>query len=322
MAQYFTTNTLIDSIKRRTSVPENQSTFTTQDFIDFANEELSLNIVPSLLSLHEDYLLFFEEIDLEEARSEYPIPTRAVGNKLRDVQYIDSNNNQFEMTRISVGDIPDYQGAFTQNHAYTFYVQNNQVVLLPPIRGSASGKLRFYYYIRPSEIVTEEKVGIITSINTTTGVIGLDSVPDAFAVSDPDNGPFYDLYMHRSPHRPMKISLSATSVDSAGKTITFSASDLPTDLVIGDHVSIEMECKIPQIPSDLHVLLAQYVAERVLESIGDTQGLQNAKVKSREMEAMAGNIIDSRVEEAPQKLVNRNGLLRYGLHSKRYRRRN
>ena len=266
MALTLTTNKLIESIKRRASIPENQSTFTEADFLAFANEEMGLNMVPSILSLHENHFLFREEQDLVDQQSEYRIPVRAVGNKLNELQYLDANGNHFEMTRISVGDIPDYQGAYTQNHAYTFYIEYNRVHLLPPIQGAATGKLLFFYFIRPNELVSESRVGIITDINRTTGEISVNNLPTNFSTNIE-----YDMYMAESPHRHLAIDKTATAVNSSTKTLTFATADIPERLQVGDHIAQKCECSIPQIPSDLHVLLAQYVAERILEAQGDTQ---------------------------------------------------
>lgn len=316
MAQVLTTNLLIDSIKRRGSIPANQSTYTNADILAFANEEMGLNLVPSILSLHEEHFLYSEDQALVANDSEYRIPTRAIGNKLKELQYLDSNGNIYEMTRISVGDLPDYQGAYTQNHAYAYFVKYNRIHLIPSVQSSVSGSLRFYYFIRPNELVSEDRVAIITDINRTTGVITCSSIPDHFSTSIE-----YDMYMAESPHRHLTIEVSATAVNATTNTMDFALADIPDELEVGDHIAQKCECIIPQIPSDLHVLLAQYVAERILEAQGDTQGLQNAKIKTREMEFKAGNIIDNRVDEAPQKLVNRNGILRFGLFNKRYRRR-
>lgn len=316
MAQYYTTDSLIRSVKRRIGAPENQATFKEEDFLAFINEELSLNLVPMIMSLHEDYLLFFEDVPLASGQSEYTIPPRAVGNKLRDVQYVDTNGNVYEMTRVRVGDLPDFQGAYEVNNAYAFYIQNNKVVLTPPVQPSSSGSLRMYYYLRPAEMVPENEVGIITGINTLTGEIAIDRVPSDFNVALK-----YDFYKYESPHRPLDIDLTATGINTTTRVVTFNPSDIPSDLKIGDHLSIAGQSIIPQVPSDLHVVLAQYVAERILEAQGDSEGLRNAKVKSKELEAMAGNIIDNRVEDAPIKLVNRNSVLRHALGNKRYLRR-
>ena len=317
MAIVLTTNKLIESVKRRASIPENQSTFDEEDFLAFANEELGLSLIPAIMRLHEDYFLYRETQVLEDNEDTYPIPERAIGNKLRELQYIDQNNNHFEMTRISVGDIPDYQGLFTQNHAYTYFVENNNIKLLPQTQGNTSGSLLFFYYIRPNELVSESRVGIITNINRTTGEITLDKAPVNFSLNIK-----YDMYKSESPHSHLNIDLTATAYNSTTQTITFATTDIPDELVVGDHISQKCESIIPQIPADLHVLLAQYIAERILESQGDTEGLRNAIAKTAKMEERAGTIIDNRIDDAPIKLVNRNGLLRFGLHSKRYRRRN
>lgn len=316
MAKVFTTNALIDSIKRRISMPSNQSTFTDTDILAFANEEIALSLVPSILSLHEGHFLFEGRDPLVANKSEYRIPPRSIGNKLNELQYADTGDNRFEMTRISVGDIPHYQGTFVEDRAYNYYVQYNRVHLIPSIGGSVSGDLLFYYFISPNEMVAESRAAIITAIDTVTGIITVDKIPSHFTTDIE-----YDLYMAESPHRHLAINKSIVSFDTSAKTITFTAADLPSELAVGDHITKAEECIIPQVPADLHVLLAQYTAERLLEAQGDTQGLQNAKVKTREMENRAGNIIDNRVDEAPQKLVNRNGSLRFGLYRRRFRRR-
>src|SRR5574338_162758 len=252
MAQSFTTDTLIESIKRRISVPINQNTYTDADILAFANEEMSLNIVPAIISLYEGHFLRSDPVDLEDNVSAYTIPIRAVGNKLNDVQYVDSNDNKHLMTRIAISDVPHYQGAYTQNHAYTYYIESNKVNLLPPITGSVSGQLLFIYYIRPNELVAEDRISTITAINTVTGEITVDNVPDHFTTNIT-----YDMYMANSPHKHLSINLSASAVNSTTNVITFDPDDLSDDLAVGDHISMASECMIPQIPSDLHVLLAQ-----------------------------------------------------------------
>ena len=91
------------------------------------------------------------------------------------------------------------------------------------------------------------------------------------------------------------------------------------ELSIGDHIAISTESAIPQIPDDLHPVLAHRVAARILEALGDTEGLQNANTKLAELEQQTTTLIDNRVEDSPKKVVNRHSNLRAGLNS-RYRR--
>jgi hypothetical protein len=85
---------------------------------------------------------------------------------------------------------------------------------------------------------------------------------------------------------------------------------IPDELSIGDYVAEAGQCIIPSIPTELHSMLAQRVACRCLEALGDMQGLQMANQKLSEMELKTGSLIDNRVEGAPLKVVNRHGFLR------------
>lgn len=316
MAQFFTSNTLISSVKRRSMMPTNQSTFSDEDFLAFANEEISLGLLPSIMRLHEDYYLYTEDIALEAGKSNYPISHRAIGNKLRDVSYKDTNGNLYEMTRIGIQDISDYNGSYSVNAVNAFYIKNNEIVLQPEIIGSVSGSLFTSYYLRPNELVTEDKAAVITNIDRNTGVISVANVPDEFSTSIT-----YDFIQAKSPFISLGIEVSIVSVNSTLKEVTFSIADIPERLAVGDYVNKSGETIVPQIPADLHVVLAHRVAARCLEALGDFEGLQSANQKLAEMEDKTTNLIDNRVEEAPKKVVNRNGLLRSGLYRRRLKNR-
>ena len=316
MSDALTSDLLVESIKRRASVPESQSTFTKNDFLEFANEEMRLGIVPSIMSLHEDYLLYEIDVPLENGKDEYTIPSRAVGNKLRDVQHKRSDGSYSEMVRGSIGDRFDEYGSSSVNNLRKYYIKNNKVVLEQGSGSSLDGSITMVFYIKPSRLVQEDRVGVITGINTTTGQIVLSEIPDNFNTSVK-----YDFYKAESPHSILSIDLSATNLNTTTNTITFSPGNVPSDLAIGDHVALSGECMIPQVPNELQVMLAQMVACRVLESQGDAQGLQLALTKLQQMEVAAGMIIDNRVDDSPQKIVNRHGLVRTSTFTKRFNRR-
>ena len=81
---------------------------------------------------------------------------------------------------------------------------------------------------------------------------------------------------------------------------------------MNDIIALATQTNIPQIPSDLHVLLAQRVSARILESIGDTEGLGNANAKIKELEDKTDILIGNRVDDAPKIIKNRHSLLRSG----------
>jgi len=307
MSRYLTSNSLIESAKLRALLPETQVTFREEDFLRFANEEMDTAVMPYVMSFHEDYFLFTEDVLLEDNVNKYEIPYRAAGNKLREVSYLDNAKNIYEMTRISVEDLSYYQynTGGSNSPIRAFSVQNNDIVLQPEQNFIGSGYLRMYYYLRPNQLVSEDRVLVITDINRTTGQISVDKQPSLYNI-----GTLVDFVQVKSPHRCLDIDLSITNVDTINNVVSVDPADIPRKLKVGDHVCLAEECIIPQIPTDIHSLLSQRIACRCLEALGDQQGLTAANTKLAEMELKLGSLVDSRVEGAPLKVVNRHSLLR------------
>lgn len=303
--KYLTTDTLIASVKRRASIPANQQTFQEEDFLAFANEELDIGIVPHVLSFHEEYFVYTELVPLESNVSRYQIPARAVGNRLRELAYQDQSGNVFEMSRVTVEDYPSYQNNVVQSSFTLFYVEGTDIVLVPETGGSPVGYLRFSYYLRPNELVPQNQVAMITNISRQTGEISVNSIPEDMDVAD-----VLDLVQTGSPHKTLALDITATAFNTSTNTITFDPTDIPASLVVGDHIALAQQTIVPQVPSDLHSMLAQRIAARCLESLGDNQGLEAANAKLGEMEQKTGSLIDNRVEGAPLKIVNKHSILK------------
>jgi hypothetical protein len=300
-----TTSKLIASIKRRAMIPTGQDTFTVQDLIDFANEEMMIGIVPTLLRLKEDYLTFDEITPILPNQSKYTIPERALGNKLREVSYMISDGNEYEMAQLAVDDRYTFLVNSIENTNWRrFYMEGSDVVLFPQVGNNPQGSLRFFYHIRPNVLVTDAEVATITNIDRTTGIITLSNAPTNFGVAQK-----YDFIRARSPHNVISIDAISTAYSSGTKSITFAVANIPTSLVVGDYIGLAGESAIPNIPTELHSILAQRVAQRVLEALGDTAGLQNASAKLQEMESQMLIMLSERVDGAVRKVVQRNNLL-------------
>lgn len=302
---YLTSDSLIASIKRRALIPSNQKTFQDADFLALANEEIDLGLVPSILQYHEEYFTFETEVALVADQAAYSIPYRAIGGKFRDVAYKDSSGNLSGMTRIQPEDRVYHQSnSGSNNTPVTFYLRGNEVVLTPTPGTGTTGSLVFLYFLRPNDLVAEDRVAVISEIDTTNGVITVESIP-----SNLEAGSSIDFIQVKSGHKTYAIDVTIDSVDSNALTFTFDPDDLPSGLSVGDHIAASGECIVPQIPSDLHSVLAQRVAARCLEALGDSQGLTNANTKLQEMETKTGSLIDNRSEGEPQKINNRNSPL-------------
>lgn len=307
---YYTSTDLVQSIKRRVLVPENQSTFSEQDFLDIATEEMNIGLVPLVLQMNEDYYLYNVDIPLVQGQTKYQIPYRAIGNKLRDVSFVDTNGNVNEMTRIGIGDLYAWNFGNSQSLGM-FYIANNEICLAPDNINTnyPSGTyLRATIYLRPNSLVPNDEVGVITNIDRNTGIITMSAFPEDFDITKE-----LDFIQHRSPHKIYSYDNTAVAMDSTLKTITFDVDDIPAELSINDRIALATETDIPQLPSDLHVVLAHRTAIKLLEALGDTQSVETATAKLNEMQSNATVLISNRVDDAPRKAVNYNSTLRNGL---------
>lgn len=299
-----TSDDIIDSVKRRASIPESQVTFVDADFLDIANEEMTIGLVPSILMVHEEYLVYSEDVALVANKTSYPIPYRAIGNRLRDIVYVDSSDNEYPMVRVNPEDALDNTQYPSNSGVRRFKIQGGNIILLNTQSSSLTGSLRFRYYLRPNSLVEMSRGAEIQSIDTDAGVITFtDDCPAHFTTSI-----LFDFNRTKADHRIISFDITATAV--ATNSITVDPDDLPDDLEVGDYVCKAGETVIPNIPTDLHVVLAHRVATRCLESFGDTEGLQNANAKLQEMEQKTSIVIDNRSESTPQKVINRNSLIK------------
>lgn len=392
---YYTSTDLIEAVKRKASIPISQNTFSEDDILKFANEEMFLAQVPSILEYHEEYLVYEQEVPLIANVSKYPIPNRAIGMKLRDVFYrdrvstgeidLDNTFNLTEMSKIN----PDDRAAFqmntgTGNTPYHYYLQNNALVVHPRVGSIPTGSLLFTYFLRPNSLVLNERaaisqsfsktltltanltagdeivIGDLTLIADTDFVIDVNSALTATnivtainadatysATNNSDiitvtydlrstefsttslvitiqstitvncdqvpanilNGSLVDILQTEGGHSMLRFDVKLGSNVISTTSITFNEADIPTTFIVGDYICSQYECIIPQVPSDLHNLLAERTCARVLESMGDSEGLKNVNMKIQEQEARQTNVLDNRVDGSPQKIVNRRGLL-------------
>lgn len=499
---YLTSQDLLDSIKRRISFPQNQATFTDNDILAMANEEMMISQVPSVLEYHEEYFVYRVDVPLLYNVSRYTIPDRAIGMRLLDVAFCDNSNNLYEMTRVDSGDKAYFQYSGSQNQTLDkFYIENNEIVLASPVTGSPTGSLAFFIFLRPNQLVVNNRaatvqsfskdilfnnvnlasgdtvfitlksnsqapaqttltavtttvstatIGPITTISsslphgidigqmftvyvsentgstpsingtwlaTSTGansftipvatsvvtftgniaigkqfsigstsnitaqnfsstvnatftnvsssnlklntsrltysditltasvvtavpngifkddtilLINFDQLPTTW--QDPDTGIISALY---SPNALVDVlqtkpghktyNYDVTLVNIQGSTGVFNFSDFQKlqsigqnvgpaviPVIVGDYICLQNEAIIPQIPPDMHSMLAERTSQRILIALGDAQGAQISAQKIQQMETQQGVLIDNRVDNAPRKVFNRHSILRYG----------
>lgn len=307
MSRILTGNKLIESVRNRAMIPNDTSVYTDQNILDIANEEIDVQLLDKLLTLHEEHLTVHVDLPRNE-NGVYNIPYRSVGNKLRDVVMV-SGGTQYEMSQVSIGEVPDYTyDNSTYNSAMDkFYIESNQVKFLHPSRSYEF--VRIYFYIRPSVLTKTEKSAVITQIVTdeTETSITFTSIPNAFATLTE-----IDIVGYRSPNKIKGWDVPVQEVNTALKFIKINNSDIQDilgEISVGDYVCQAEESPVPNLPTEMHPLLAQLTAVHILEALGDSEGLANAQRRLDNMTKSVMELVDDRVELAPKKIKPRNGVL-------------
>lgn len=168
---YYTSDDLIESIKNRVAIPVDQITYSDTDILRFANEEMFISQIPSIIQYHEEYFVEYQIVPIKANKDAYDIPTRAIGMRLRDVFYSDNQidpgkefGNLVEMTRIDLDDLPYWQSSSVNDHSIAkFMLKGNKVVLIPGAGPNPTGYLVFSYFMRPNQLVPNDRAAIIES---------------------------------------------------------------------------------------------------------------------------------------------------------------
>jgi hypothetical protein len=280
----YTTSDLLASVKTKAMIPLNQDTFTENDIFSLATEELQSYIMPLVMSVREEYYLFEEDIDIVSGVSGYRIPSRAIGSRLRDVVLLSSGNSTSSLPRLTP---EETVGTKPTTPAFSL---RSETIILHPKPTNSSDKLRLSYFIRPSKLVNTLRVASILSIDTTAKTVTVSNVPSNMTVSSK-----IDLIPGKGGCIPLAIDQDISSI--VNNVITLNS--IPGDLVAGDDIVLAEESSRISAPIEFRTLLEQAVVIKILEALGDTEGLRNALTKLSQQEKHMLTLISPRVEGEP-----------------------
>lgn len=274
--------------------------------LKLAHEEFGSYLMPKLLKVRESYFQWDEDTALN-ATGEYPIPSRAVGGKLDNIALIDASptpTSRLDVDLITEDELSDYGS--TPAGKPGIYFKRNSIFLVPPTY-SGWNYIRQSFFLRPGYFVETTACAQVTAINTLTKVVTFTTVPSTWAITQ-----LFDFIQDKPHFDTLGIdkAISAITTGAAG-TMTFSVA-LPSRLAVGDWVCLANETCVVQAPVEFHGMLAQRVANKAMQSLGDTEGVKTGMVDLESLEKGAIGLITPRAEKESKKLVNRTGLLRRG----------
>lgn len=295
----YNTESLIAAVKRKTQLPANsQPTFSDQDIIDFANEELSSGVVPQLLSVRENYFAMTKQVDLTLGKSQYEIPSRAIGQQIIDVWFYGTDGTRRVLTMIDYSQAPIY---FYQNNLngnpQAFSIIGNNIEVYPT-PSTSSGYLVITYSVSPGLLVLSTECGQITAIDSTTGSITISPTPSSLGFTA---GVSLDFVRGRSGFNPLSIEVPIISTTT--NDVVVSTSYITPLLAVGDWVAATNESPFPQIPAELHPILLQRTEVKLLEAMADPR-LQTSQAKLEEIEKKAYTMLADRAKDHAFKVIN------------------
>lgn len=297
----FQVGSLIETVKRQASVPDNQSLLEDTDVCDFMSDELQSNVLPRIMREQIEHYVVTEDVTTVVGQTAYDVPFRAVGYKLRDIAIVDQNGNVRNLPQMTIDQMVDNNygfSFFTQQAG--FYMQGLKYMLVPT--PTVAYTLRLYYYRRPNRMVPASEGAYVTAVDTGTGALTLDTDVSDYGWTTSTKLDFTNTDV---PFNAVLDDVVPTAVGTT--TITVSLANA-AEISVGDCVCLAGFALVPQVPYELVPLLTQAATVKCLESMGDYAGMQAAQSKLGERYNELFALIAPRVDGEPLRIVGGNNL--------------
>lgn len=278
----YTIDSLIDNIKLISSTPSSQNLFSKQKFIKLANNQLFSKLVPYILSFRSDYFLVEKEIDASSINGSFKIPQDAIGLKISDL-FVKGTNKQLPYLQLEELKTTNQLG---------YYIRGNEIVINKFEQIPSSNKLNLSYYRRPNYLVSNSECGQVRSIIPETNQLVLNLFPN-YAV-----GTKLCCISSEAGFDIIFDNYELEAID--GFTIT--VEDV-SKVSVGDWIAQSNCSPIPQIPIATMPLFEQMIVIKIMESMNDRQGLENAKADYEDMEKQVRMTLFPRVDASYKKAI-------------------
>jgi hypothetical protein len=280
--------------------PISQNTFQLADIAALMDNEMSAGVVPLMKKTGQEYFVRNYDVTIVNGKSAYTMPTRAIGNALRDVVLVDSGGNEVALNNLMREYIKvQFPFNFVPSiWSFGQYMTGDQVNLYNTlIQSYTSYKLRFITERRPGALTLSTNCGQITAI--TGNVLTLSYVDPTWTTNST-----FDIINNLPPFQ--SIADDATITLIAGNQITLST--VPDDIAISQWVCPAMLSCIPQIPYEMFPLLIERTVATIAEALDMSQLMATSKAKIQEFENNALALMRPRITGSPRVIINKDSL--------------
>lgn len=333
---------LIQDVKDRASIPSDDERITDEIILKVLNQVLDEHIYPDLLKISEEFNVVKKLVNLATDTGTaafpgqvIPLPRRAYGRILREVKYYDGSDNLYNIPYISLQD----EDRFLKGISYGaipigFYFIGDAIKLIGPnINLLNVGKLVLHYIIEPNTLVnttteyapvldvtySSGKLNFVTDTNVTTSYPQINVYcPNTL----PNTTKLFDLYRQSSG------SLLAADIPLTRQANTYSTDQLAEANVldienfqeggypVADPYDFDLilipagRSQCSTIPYEMDNLLAQIAVGRILDMIGDTEGLSKNDTRVKALYLSVTSALGNRIRGESKRIVNRRSIIR------------
>lgn len=270
-----TTTDLLNSVKRRSQLPDDGGTLSDADILAFATDELQNVVYPRLMAMNEWHYAFTYRSALSSERS-YRIDPRVAGNRITSVEYT-ADAVDFRFIKYNH---PLTQAASNNVYYESYSIFGNNIVLSSGC--PTSGVIVVRAVARPSTLVSTG-CSRINSINTVTNEVTVDV--DNFSAGDN-----VDILYSTTPYEFITLD---DLLDVAVGSVYHLSEDVQSSYVSARLCPAGQSDRV-QLPDELHDYLAQRVAIRCMEARGFTQDMDNHLRKLVDLEGAFDRLVAPR----------------------------
>jgi hypothetical protein len=302
----YTSSDILNSVKRNQTIATTGFRFQDSDLLAMVDEEIENIIVPMILRLHSDRLVYTDVLPLVPTQGAYDIPYRAIGGQLRDVILQDSATaptikRSLNYLEHSAGFLDTTTGDPTG-----YYFSGDEVRLVPSTGATTTFYLAFNYAIKHPRLVDGTEVGVILSVDYTTGDVTLvNNAPILFTTAN-----YYDFLVGNPRSKPRIVGYDKQPVSIVANVINFDPLDIPLGLVSGDRLTLAEQTDVLCLPNECYKYLCKAVEIKVMEAQKDLKAVEQARPLLRDARSVMESILSPRVVGQPRVILNDTGLLR------------
>ncbi|MDX2015565.1 MAG: hypothetical protein SFW67_35560 [Myxococcaceae bacterium] len=236
------------------------------DILQRADLELEETLLPSVVSVREDFLLRY--LDVEAAQNRIRLPPRSVYGAVRLVQVAVTGQVGYRrLERLSLSDGAHYESAAAVAPAFGAWYFDGGGIRLVGLSGNP--RIRVWYQSRPGQLALVSACDAVTSLPGQPSALYAAGIEGQLGRTTTTVVSPVDVISKDSAHQYVLTDGAMTGSTTA--RITGWWDDFPQ---VGDYICPAGQTCVVPLPEQLGGTLVEMVAARILEEKGYPQGAQ------------------------------------------------